>query len=87
MQSSLQVKMETPEALTLSEQKQKSTLSAKKNKKKDKRVRTMFASPYNPYWLVQNINITLLQYLLNYWSMQHQLSIADTRLQVFANPI
>ncbi|XP_069699938.1 uncharacterized protein [Periplaneta americana] len=44
--------METPEALTLSEQKQKSTLSAKKNKKKDKRVRTMFASPYNPYWPV-----------------------------------
>ena len=44
--------MEQPTASVLTEKQQRITLAGKKNKKRDRRGLTVFASPYDPYWLV-----------------------------------
>jgi hypothetical protein len=44
--------MEQSTTLILTRKQQRIALSGKKNKKRDRRGHTVFASPYDPYWLV-----------------------------------
>lgn len=58
--------MEQPETPVLTVKQQRTALSGKKNKNRDRCGHTVFTSPYSSYWLVYLIFVCLFSEDINY---------------------